>query len=137
MAKYHLDSREDPKIEQLKFFEFLNENFFIISARRSNVFEQAISWCIHGESKKLNVHSVSEKEITFSKIYEHGIQIDPRVLEHYLNVYVEYENWSSRHFNISAHFYYDQNFENIEEYILKLNPFAEIKDKKPGRIFLT
>ena len=135
LAKYHLDARQDSKIDQMKFYEFLNENFFIISARRFNVFEQAISWCIYGESKKLNVHSIKEKEETYQNLYKYGMTVDPYVLQKHLQKYVDYENWVERHFNVSSHFYYDKDFENIENYILSLNPFAHIKNKKTWEDF--
>lgn len=135
LAKYHMVSREDSKIDQMKFYEYLNENFFIISARRFNAFEQAISWCIVGESKKLNVYSPDEKHLTFAEIYRNGIRVDPYVLKDYLQDYLDYESWSTRHFNINAHFYYDQHFEDVENYILNLNPLSHVADKKTWRDF--
>ena len=135
LAKYHLDAREDSKIDQMKFYEYLNDNFFIISARRFNAFEQAISWSIVGESKKLNVYSVAEKQAAFSTIYKNGITIDQDVFKGHLWSYMEYEKWSAKHFNVSAHFYYDRDFENVEEYILKLSAFAEVKAQQTWKDF--
>jgi hypothetical protein len=135
LAKYHLDAREDSKIDQMKFYEYLNDNFFIISARRFNAFEQAISWSIVGESKKLNVYSVAEKQAAFNTIYKNGITIDQDVFKGHLWSYMEYEKWSAKHFNVSAHFYYDRDFENVEEYILKLSAFAEVKKQQTWKDF--
>lgn len=135
LAKYHLDARDDSKIDQMKFYEYLNENFFIISARRFNAFEQAISWSIVGESKKLNVYSIGEKQAAFSKLYNNGITIDQDVFKGHLWSYMEYEKWSTRHFTVNAHFYYDRDFENVEDYILKLNPFAEVKKQQTWKDF--
>lgn len=135
LAKYHLEAREDSKINLLKFYEFLNHNFFIISARRSNIFEQALSWCIYKESKKLNVFSTAEKEKAFAEIYRNGIHIDAGVFRYHLDLYVDYERWSNRHFNISAHFYYDKDFVDVENYILNSNPFSSIENKKTWKEF--
>lgn len=135
IAKYHFDSRDDPKIEQMQFYQYLNENFFIISARRQNIFEQAISWTIVKESKKLNVYSVNEKLSTFGEIYAKGLHVDQGVLEHQFQIYREYEKWSNKHFMISSHFYYDKDFENIEDYIFNLAPFIGRKEKKSWKDF--
>ena len=55
LAYYHLKNRKDSIADQLSFYEHLNDNFLIISARRKNLLEHAVSWGITVESKKLNV----------------------------------------------------------------------------------
>ena len=61
LAYYHIKKRKDTLKDQLSFYEYLNENFFIIAAKRHNLFEHALSWGITVESKRLNVYSFEEK----------------------------------------------------------------------------
>ena len=56
LAHYHIVNRKDSIEEQIKFYEYLNRNFYIISCRRDNLFEHALSWGINAHSKKLNVY---------------------------------------------------------------------------------
>jgi hypothetical protein len=65
LAYYHIKNRNDSLADQLDFYRYLNENFYIVCARRKNLFEHAMSWCITTESKKLNVYSSEEKFKTF------------------------------------------------------------------------
>ena len=44
LAHYHLVRRKDDLNDQLKFYEFLNKNCFVISCRRENILEHAMSW---------------------------------------------------------------------------------------------
>ena len=37
LAHYHIVNRQDSINDQIKFYEYLNENFFIISCRRENL----------------------------------------------------------------------------------------------------
>lgn len=134
-AQYHINARHDPRLEQMQFYQYLNENFFIISARRKNIFEQAVSWMIAKESKKLNVYSTEEKIAAFSKMYAQGITINQSVLKHQFELYCDYEEWANRHFMINAHFYYDTDFETIEEYIFNLSMFANLEKKKTWKDF--
>lgn len=125
LAYYHIKNRKDSLSDQLSFYEYINKNFFIISARRRNLFEHAVSWGISVESKKLNVFSFDEKYETFKTINEKGINIDQETLHKYLDRYDEYINWTDAHFNVNAYFYYEDHLPNIEEYILNLNPFKQ------------
>ena len=68
LAHYHLKNRQDSTTDQLAFYKYLNENFYIIAARRNNLFEHAMSWCIAVEAKKLNVYSFEEKHTIYNKI---------------------------------------------------------------------
>ena len=123
IAKYWLDTRNDPLPEQVKFYNYLNENFYIISARRSNLFEHAISWGINGVSKKLNVFSPEEKINTFQEIYKNGITIHRDAIHHHLKQYQEYIKWADRYFRISSYFDYENDLKDIEKYILNLDIF--------------
>ena len=124
LAHYHILNRGDPIADQVPFYQHLNDNFFIISAQRKNLLEHALSWCIQGHSKKLNVYSHHEKIDTFANIYQDRISIDVKVMTHYLNKYVNYLQWVDNHFTVSSYFEYETHMPNIEEYILGLDIFG-------------
>jgi hypothetical protein len=128
LAHYHIRNRQDPIEQQLPFYKYLNENFFIISARRNNLLEHALSWCIFTVSKKLNVYGHKEKIDTFSEIYKNQIHVDQQVFVNYLNSYVSYIKWTEDHFNINSCFDYEKDLADIETYINNLNLFGN--DKK-------
>ena len=130
LAYYHIKNRKDNLPDQLSFYKYLNENFFIISARRRNVFEHALSWGIAVESKKLNTYTFQEKFETFKDIYSKKINIDDDTLNKYLNQYVEYVDWVDTHFQVNSYFYYEDDIDNVENFILGLNPFNKIENKK-------
>ena len=121
LARYHLVNRQDSINDQIKFYEYLNRNFYVISCRRNNLFEHVLSWAIHAHSKKLNVYSILEKVNDFSAIYKNGITVPRPGLEKYLNNYVEYIKWSDTYFNIQAHFDYEKDLPDIENFILNLD----------------
>ena len=89
LAHYHIKNRQDSLADQLDFYRYINENFYVIAARRQNLFEHAMSWCITTESKKLNVYSHDEKFQVFKQIQKHGITVQKESLEKYLNQYRE------------------------------------------------
>lgn len=121
LAHYHIIRRVDSIANQLKFYEYLNENFYIISCRRENLFEHAISWGIQGHSKRLNVYNVEEKINVFHDIYKNKITIAKQTLIQYLNSYKNYISWADTNFNIQSHWNYDIDIKNIEKYILNLD----------------
>lgn len=121
LAHYHLVRRNDSLDSQLKFYEYLNNNFYVISCRRQNLFEHGISWTIQAHSKKLNVFSPQEKIQDFNQIYKNGITVSREGLEKYLTAYVDYIKWSDSYFNIQSYFDYDTNIKDIESYILNLD----------------
>lgn len=123
LAHYHIQTRQDSMAQQVPFYQYLNDNFFIISARRDSLFEHALSWCMQTRSKKLNVYSHQEKIDVFSEIYANKIEMQPQVMIRYLNQYVKYLKWCDDHFNIGSYFYYDRDFYNLEQYILSLPMF--------------
>ena len=124
LAQYHIKNRQDPMADQISFYQYLNENFYIISCRRHNVFEQALSWALTKVTKKLNVYSTEEKIQHFFDLYKNGIVIDPTRLLQTLQTYKSYLEWCENHFTIASYFYYDQHLQNIESYILNLPIFA-------------
>ncbi len=124
LAQYHIKNRQDPMADQISFYQYLNDNFYVISCRRHNVFEHALSWALNKVTKKLNVYSTDEKITHFFDLYKNGIVIDPTSLIHTLETYKSYLEWCDNHFNVASYFYYDQHLQNIESYILNLPIFV-------------
>jgi hypothetical protein len=110
--------------EQIPFYQYLNKNFFIISCRRENVFEHALSWGINTVTKKINVYSAEEKINTFINLYKEQITIDPEVIVKTLVDYKIYLEWCDAHFNVASYFKYDTHLKDIEKYIINLPIFA-------------
>jgi hypothetical protein len=128
LAHYHLLARQDSIADQLKFYQYLNENFYVISCRRQNLFEHALSWEIKGHSKHLNVYSPQQKIDVFDAIYRNKISVSKQSFEHYLNRYVAYTKWVETHFNVQSYFDYDHDMNNIESYILNLDFMSDCKN---------
>jgi hypothetical protein len=128
LAQYHITARRDPIAEQMKFYEYLNNNFYIISCRRKNLLEHGLSWAMYAHSKKLNVYSPQEKINTFKDIYKDRVTINREGFERYLHSYVHYIKWSDRYFNVQSYFDYDTHIHNVEDYILNLDFMRDHKD---------
>jgi len=124
LAHYHLRNRKDSLQDQLPFYKYLNENFFIISCRRENVFEHALSWGINKITQKINVYSAEEKISTFFDIYQEPITVDPDSVIKALDDYKIYLQWCNDHFQIASYFKYEKHLPEIEKYILSLPIFA-------------
>jgi len=135
LALYHIINRQDSLADQLRFYNYVNENFFIISARRENLFEHAISWAISTHSKKLNVYSHIEKLNVFYDIYKNGLTVDQTVLTHHLNRYKDYLKWVENHFQVNSYFNYEKDLKDIESYILNLDIFPNKEKKSWNDIF--
>lgn len=125
LAHYHIKNRQDSIQDQISFYEYLNENFLIVSCRRHNVFEHALSWSLSKVTKKLNVYSAEEKINSFIHLYRDGIIIDPTSLLQTLDAYKSYLQWCDNHFSISSYFYYEEHLPNIERFIMNLPLFTE------------
>jgi hypothetical protein len=123
LALYHIVNRKDSLSDQLSFYQYLNKNFYIISARRHNLFEHALSWCIVSASKHLNVYSPEEKTAVFKNIYEKGITVNPEVFTTYLGRYFNYLQWVNDHFNINSVFNYEDDLNNLDQYTSTLDIF--------------
>jgi len=121
LAHYHIVRRADTIADQIKFYEYLNDNFYIISCRRENLFEHAISWGIQRQSKRLNVYNVEEKINVFQNIYKNKISVPKETLLHHLDNYKNYISWADTNFNIQSYWNYDIDVKNIEKYILNLD----------------
>jgi hypothetical protein len=125
LAHYHLQNRQDNIADQLSFYQYLNDNFYIISCRRHNIFEHALSWCLSKITKKLNVYSGTEKIDSFFNLYRNGIDLDPNSLLQTLNAYKNYVKWCNDHFTVANYFYYEEHLPCIEKYILNLPIFSQ------------
>jgi len=120
LAQYHIRTRADPMEQQIPFYRYLDQNFFVIACRRHNVFEHALSMSVNKITKKLNVYSHQEKISAFLNMHQHGINIDEQSFKNQLYAYRDYLDWSENHFNIASYFHYDQDLTRIEQYILDL-----------------
>ena len=125
LAHYHLIRRGDPIEQQIPFYNYLNENFYIIACKRENVFEHAVSITLNTVTKKLNVYDVYEKMETFFDIYKSGVTLDVTVFESQLDAYKNYLAWSQQHFDIGSYFRYEQDIPRLEQYILNLPVFSK------------
>jgi hypothetical protein len=127
LAHYHIRGRQDSMADQIPFYQYLNDNFYIISCRRHNLFEHALSWCLNKVTKKLNVYSAEEKIDSFFELYRDGIDLDPNSLIQTLNAYKLYIEWCDNHFDVANYFYYEEHLPRIENYILNLPIFTKRK----------
>lgn len=129
LAYYHILRRNDTYDEQRKFYEYLNENFYVISARRKNLLDYALSWCLRNISKKLNVYSTEEKVLAFLDLFRDPVVVDTEVLIGHLEEYKDYIGWSNKNFDIGSHYYYESHVNNLENYMLSLPIFASRQKK--------
>jgi hypothetical protein len=125
LAKYHINNRKDSLQDQLSLYEYLNNNFYIISCHRTNLFEHAISWSFYAYSKKLNAFSHDEKQEIYKKLTANHLYIDPKILTKHLDAYVNYEKWVDTHFQVNATYNYEIDSRDLESYCNKLNIFSD------------
>jgi len=123
LAHYHILLRKDSAGDQQYFYEYLNNNFFIISAKRRNLLDYGLSWVLRNIHKKLNVYDPITKIDSFLPLYKDPITVDTEVLLRHLNNYKNYIDWTSE-FDISSNYYYEDHLIKLEEYILSLPVFA-------------
>jgi hypothetical protein len=124
-----IQRRQDSVADQNKFYQYLNENFFIISARRENLFEHALSSCIKIHTKLGNVSDPHQKFNLFADVYKNKILISKENIHKHLDQYQQYLKWCNDHFDIGSYFYYDKNISNVEQYILQLPIFDNQRQK--------
>jgi hypothetical protein len=124
LAHYHILRRGDTLAQQIPFYNYLNENFYVIACRRANVFEHAVSMTLSNITKKLNVYSAAEKIDTFYDVYQNGVELDPQAFLNQLDAYQNYITWSDQYFNISSYFNYEQDVPRLEKFIFDLPIFA-------------
>ena len=124
LAQYHLRRRQDPIEQQIPFYRYLDDNFFVIACRRNNVFEHALSWGINKITKKLNVYSADEKISSFYDLYKNQVELDLKSFVDTLESYKLYLKWCDDNFNVASYFHYETDLDNIEKYILNLPIFS-------------
>jgi len=124
MAHYHIRRRGDDISSQVPFYRYLNENFFVISCRRQNLFEHALSMTMNKITKKLNVYTPGEKINTFIDVYQHGVELDLESFVDTLDAYKLYVAWCKQYFDIGAYFNYEKDLPQLEKYILNLPVFS-------------
>jgi hypothetical protein len=125
LAQYHLINRKDKLEDLLSFYQYVNDNFYIISAQRTNLFEHALSWCVVAFTKELNIYDHQEKIKIFQTLYKKKITIDQTVFENYLDKYLVYLEWVDSHFRVNSIFNYDKDVHNLEKYVNGLDIFPE------------
>jgi hypothetical protein len=124
LAMSHIRLRNDSIDQQVPFYQYLNDNFFIISCRRKNIFENAISHGLNTLARRLNVYSAQEKINSYFDFYKNPVELDPNAILFHLNAYKQYISWADSHFRVSSYFEYEQHLPNIEQYILNLPIFS-------------
>lgn len=129
LAHYHIRQRGDTIEQQIPFYKYINENFYIIACKRANVFEHAVSMTLNKITKKLNVYDAYEKIDAFYEIYKSGVTLDPTVFVSQLNAYKLYIEWSSQYFDVGAYFNYEQDVPRLEQFILDLPIFSSQSNK--------
>ncbi len=127
LAQYHIVQRQDSLEHQLPFYQYIDQNFYVIACRRQNLFEHAMSHAINAVSKKLNVYSPQEKLSSFYRLYHSGLEVQPEQIFSVMDRYRDYLIWADRYFTVGSYFYYEQHLPEIEKYILNLPVFGEQK----------
>ena len=130
LAQYHILNRKDSLQDQLSLYKYINENFYIISARRENLFEHALSWCVVAFTKHLNIYTQEDKIDVFKKLYRKQITIDQEVFKNYLDKYLLYLKWVDDHFMVNSIFNYDTDLVDLEKYVNTLDIFPEGQELK-------
>jgi len=114
LAKYHMDSREDPANDRQKFYKSLNGHFEkIIMCVRENIFEYAMSWSIREQSGVLNVYDEEDRD----KVSQVS-KVDELYFIKKCQDYVTYQKWIETNFpNIQKISYEDMltNSDSIME----------------------
>jgi hypothetical protein len=121
LAHYHLVRRGDSIADQTALYKYINDNFYIISCQRKNVFENALSWGINSYTKELNVYSHVEKIQKYKDLYKNKCTVAPQTLIKHLDAYRDYIEWSKVHFNVNDFFIYEDHATKIEEFISNLD----------------
>lgn len=124
LSHYNLAIRQDPVREQVPFYRYLNEHFFVILCRRDNLFEHALSWALNKITGKLNVYTAGDKISSFLAMFRDGVTLDPLSIKQSLDAYRRYIDWGDRHFRAAAYYCYERDMPRIESYVLGLPIFA-------------
>jgi hypothetical protein len=125
LAQYHIVQRQDSLADQLPFYQYLNENFYVIACRRENLFEHALSHAFNSVTKRLNVYHAMEKIESFYRLYRSGIEVQDEHMFLALDRYKDYLTWADRYFSVGSYFVYEKHLPIMEKYILGLPVFGE------------
>ena len=124
LVHYSMEGHPDTLNQKREFYQFLNDNFFIISCRRRNIFENALSWSFNTITGALNVYHVKNKIETFIDLFKNPVYIDPESFVQSLEKYRRYVNWADQNFSIGSYWYYENHVHDVENYIRKLPMFS-------------
>jgi|APSaa5957512535_1039671.scaffolds.fasta_scaffold56004_2 hypothetical protein len=135
LAHYYIIKRGDSITDQLRLYEYLNNNFFVIACQRKSVFEHVLSWGIKAFSKKLNVYTHQDKTNVYSKLFYDKVKIPTSNLLYQLDAYNAYIKWTNVYFNVNKFFVYEDNASNIDEFVQSLPIFNSQKALSWEEIF--
>lgn len=124
LVYYRMEGHPDSPNQKREFYQFLSENFFIISCRRRNIFENALSWSFNNITGALNVYHVKTKLEKFVNLFKNPVYIDPESFVQSLEKYRRYINWADQNFSIGSYWYYENHVHDVENYIRKLPMFS-------------
>lgn len=124
LVHYAMEGHPDTPSQKREFYQYLNENFFIISCRRRNIFENALSWAFNNITGALNVYHVKTKIERFVNLFKNPVYIDPESFVQSLEKYRRYIIWADQNFSIGSYWYYENSVHEVENYIKKLPMFS-------------
>jgi len=127
LAHYHMLSRQDNITEREIFYKYINENFFIITCKRNNIFEYALSEGIKKYANIGNIYVTKQRFEILNQMYNNQISITQTDMIKFLNRYKDYENWTNENFNVNDTYVYENNVNNIDSYIKGLKCFNDIE----------
>ena len=135
LAQYHIRNRNDSIAEQVEFYKYLNENFYIISAQRENLLEHTLSWIIENNSRRHNVFNPVDKVNNYQDLYRFKIKVPRISFIKYLQDYAKYLEWVDQYFNVSSYFIYEKDMPRAEEFCLELPCFNNQEKNNWNDIF--
>jgi hypothetical protein len=128
LAKYHMDSREDPTNNCQDFYKLLNGHFEkIIMCVRENIFEYAMSWSIRDRSGVLNVY-VKEDRDKVSQVSE----VDENYFMQKCQQYIKYTEWVEHNFPNVETVSYENMIKNSDAVMQELTGHQDSFTNKVG-----
>ena len=127
LARYHIVRRKDSIDDQVKFYQYLSENFFIIAAQRKSVFEYGLNWGLKATTNKINVYSQQERLEQLYRLKDR-VTINTTTFKTILSNYKKYLEWVADYWNPNSFFVYEDSMHSIEDYVHNLDIF-NTKDK--------
>ena len=128
LAKYHMDSREDPTNNCQDFYKLLNGHFKkIIMCVRENIFEYAMSWSIRDRSGVLNVY-VKEDRDKVSQVSEG----EENYFMQKCQQYIKYTEWVEHNFPNVETVSYENMIKNSDAVMQELTGHQDSFTNKVG-----